>query len=38
VVELNIGHFLIAEAVVMGLGPAVKEMKRLMSEARGATQ
>jgi len=36
VVELNIGHFLIGEAVMTGLGPAVREMKRLMAEVRGA--
>ncbi|MEM6414533.1 MAG: pyridoxine 5'-phosphate synthase [Pseudomonadota bacterium] len=34
IVELNIGHFLIGEAVFMGLPEAVKEMKRLMSDAR----
>lgn len=34
--ELNIGHFLIAEAVFMGLGPAIREMRRLMDAARGA--
>lgn len=33
--ELNIGHFLIAEAIFLGLGPAVQEMRRLMNEARG---
>ena len=33
-VELNIGHFLIGAAVMMGLGPAVTEMRRLMDEAR----
>ena len=32
--ELNIGHFLIGEAVFMGLGESVKEMKRLMQDAR----
>jgi len=32
--ELNIGHGIIARAVFMGLGPAVREMKRLMIEAR----
>jgi len=32
--ELNIGHFLVGEAVMIGLGPAVAEMKRLMAEAR----
>ena len=34
VVELNIGHFLIGEAVFRGLGPAVAEMLRLMEAAR----
>ena len=34
--ELNIGHSIIARAVMAGLGPAVAEMKRLMREARGA--
>jgi pyridoxine 5-phosphate synthase len=32
--ELNIGHFLIAEAVFIGLGPAIAEMRRLMDAAR----
>ncbi len=32
--ELNIGHFLIGEAVFIGLGPAIREMRRLMDEAR----
>jgi pyridoxine 5-phosphate synthase len=36
VVELNIGHFLIAESVFLGLGPAIAEMRRLMDEARAA--
>jgi pyridoxine 5-phosphate synthase len=35
-VELNIGHFLIGEAVFRGLGPAIEEMRRLMDEARVA--
>ena len=35
VMELNIGHFLIGEAVFMGLGPAITEMRRLMDAARG---
>lgn len=35
VVELNIGHAIVARAVFDGLGPAVSEMKRLMLEARG---
>ncbi len=33
--ELNIGHFLIAEAIFIGLDPAIREMKRLMEAARG---
>ncbi|MEM8771267.1 MAG: pyridoxine 5'-phosphate synthase [Pseudomonadota bacterium] len=32
--ELNIGHFLVGEAVFMGLAESVKEMKRLMQDAR----
>ena len=32
--ELNIGHFLIGEAVFRGLGPAIAEMRRLMDDAR----
>ncbi len=32
--ELNIGHFLIGEAVFMGLPAAIAEMRRLMDEAR----
>ncbi|MDO5657800.1 MAG: pyridoxine 5'-phosphate synthase [Paracoccus sp. (in: a-proteobacteria)] len=32
--ELNIGHFLIAESVFIGLGPAIAEMRRLMDGAR----
>jgi pyridoxine 5-phosphate synthase len=34
IVELNIGHAIIARAVFDGLGVAVAEMKRLMLEAR----
>ena len=34
VVELNIGHFLIGEAIFMGLQPAIKKMRALMDEAR----
>ena len=33
--ELNIGHFLIGEAVFLGLGPAIEEMRRRMDRARG---
>ncbi|MEQ8936752.1 MAG: pyridoxine 5'-phosphate synthase, partial [Amphiplicatus sp.] len=32
--ELNIGHFLVGEALFMGLAEAVKEMKKLMQDAR----
>lgn len=32
--ELNIGHFLIGEAILRGLGPAIAEMRRRMDEAR----
>lgn len=35
VMELNIGHFLIGEALFRGLGPAIEEMRRLMDDARG---
>ena len=35
VVELNIGHFLIGEALFMGLGDAVREMRERMDSARG---
>ncbi|MGD9803152.1 MAG: pyridoxine 5'-phosphate synthase [Hyphomicrobiaceae bacterium] len=34
VVELNIGHFLIGEAIFDGLGAAIRHMRRLMNEAR----
>jgi pyridoxine 5-phosphate synthase len=33
-VELNIGHFLIGEAIFIGLGPAIEEMRRRMDAAR----
>ena len=34
VVELNIGHFLIGEAIFIGLGPAIQRMRALMDAAR----
>jgi pyridoxine 5-phosphate synthase len=34
VMELNIGHYLIGEALLIGLPTAIAEMKRLMIEAR----
>ncbi|OOY32060.1 pyridoxine 5'-phosphate synthase [Thioclava sp. F36-6] len=33
--ELNIGHFLISEAIFVGLGPAIVHMRKLMDAARG---
>jgi pyridoxine 5-phosphate synthase len=35
-VELNIGHAIVARAIMTGFGPAVSEMKRLMTAARRA--
>jgi pyridoxine 5-phosphate synthase len=34
IVELNIGHFLISEAIFLGLEQAIKEMRHLMDQAR----
>lgn len=34
VIELNIGHFIIGEAIFRGLGPAIAEMRRIMDAAR----
>ena len=34
VAELNIGHFIIGEAIFRGLGPAIEEMRRCMDAAR----
>jgi pyridoxine 5-phosphate synthase len=34
VAELNIGHFLIGEAIFTGLGPAIRQMRALMDAAR----
>jgi len=34
VMELNIGHFLIGEAIFRGLTPAIAEMQRIIEEAR----
>jgi len=34
IAELNIGHFLIGEAIFIGLGPAIQRMRALMDEAR----
>jgi pyridoxine 5-phosphate synthase len=35
VVELNIGHFLIGEAIFRGLEPAITQMRQIMDAARG---
>jgi pyridoxine 5-phosphate synthase len=32
--ELNIGHYLIGEAIFVGLAASIREMRRLMDEAR----
>ena len=34
--ELNIGHFLVGEAIFIGLAASVGRMRALMDEARGA--
>lgn len=34
IVELNIGHYLMGEALFVGLEASIKEMRRLMDEAR----
>lgn len=38
IVELNIGHFLVGEAVFIGLGPAIRRMRALMNKARGGSR
>ena len=35
--QLNIGHFLMGEAIFRGLGPAIAEMRRCMDAARSKT-
>ena len=35
--ELNIGHFLVGEAIFVGLEAAIREMRRIMNEVRGTT-
>jgi pyridoxine 5-phosphate synthase len=35
VAELNIGHFLIGEAIFIGLDASIREMRRLIDEGRG---
>jgi pyridoxine 5-phosphate synthase len=36
IVELNIGHAIIAQSVFDGISQAVRDMKRLMNEARAS--
>jgi pyridoxine 5-phosphate synthase len=36
--ELNIGHFLIGEAIFVGLGEAIQRMRRLMDAARAQAE
>ncbi|MBV1707095.1 MAG: pyridoxine 5'-phosphate synthase [Hyphomicrobiales bacterium] len=36
IIELNIGHFLIGEAIFVGLDAAIKTMRAAMDEGRGA--
>jgi pyridoxine 5-phosphate synthase len=38
IVELNIGHFLIGEAIFVGLAETVKTMRRAMAEGRAAME
>ena len=38
VIELNIGHFLMGEAIFVGLTPAIAEMRQRMDAARAAVQ
>ena len=35
IAELNIGHYLIGEAIFAGLEPAIRRMRELMDDARG---
>jgi pyridoxine 5-phosphate synthase len=38
IVELNIGHFLVGEAIFSGLDSAIKRMRAVMDQARAAAQ
>jgi pyridoxine 5-phosphate synthase len=38
IAELNIGHFLIGEAIMIGLRPAIERMSALMREARATAK
>ena len=35
IVELNIGHFLVGEAIFVGLAETVRKMRQAMDEGRG---
>ncbi|QHL89929.1 pyridoxine 5'-phosphate synthase [Sphingomonas changnyeongensis] len=37
IAELNIGHYLIGEAIFIGLDQSIRQMRALMDEARGVT-
>jgi len=37
IVELNIGHFLVGEAIFIGLGEAIRRMRAAMDEARAGS-
>ena len=36
--ELNIGHFIVGEAIFIGLDESIRTMRRLMDEARAAAE
>ncbi len=38
VAELNIGHFLVGEAIFLGLEAAIRRMRALMDEARASSR
>jgi pyridoxine 5-phosphate synthase len=38
IIELNIGHFLVGEAITVGLGPAVASMRAAMTRGRARAQ
>jgi pyridoxine 5-phosphate synthase len=38
IVELNIGHFLVGDAIFVGLAETVKAMRRAMVEGRASAE
>ncbi len=38
IAELNIGHFLVGEAIFIGFDASIRRMRQLMDDARGRTQ